>query len=55
MALRMIEGGKGDPPERERAAEAPYAPRTFAPGAPPSPGTLPLELALHLRGGEPLV
>jgi hypothetical protein len=29
--------------------------RRLAPGAPPSPGTAPLELALHLRAGEPLV
>ncbi len=29
--------------------------RRLAPGAPPSPGTVPLELALHLRTGEALV
>lgn len=33
----------------------PGGPRRLAPGAPLSPGTLPLELAVHLRGGEPLV
>lgn len=29
--------------------------RVLAPGAPPSPGTAPIEIARHLRMGEPLV
>ncbi|MCA9638109.1 MAG: hypothetical protein KC420_18905, partial [Myxococcales bacterium] len=50
MSLRLIEGGKSDPP-----AGTPGGPRSLAPGAPPSPGTLPLELAMLLRQGEALV
>ena len=71
MALRVIEGGKGKgsgaaagdgdgPGDRSQetsqtTAPAEAGPRRLAPGAPRSPGTLPLELAVHLRGGEPLV
>lgn len=44
MTLRMIEGG----------SEAPES-RALAPGAPPSPGPCPNELAQHLQHGEVLV
>lgn len=52
-------GGVGDTIDAQaREPEGPTSsggPRRLAPGAPLSPGTLPLELAVHLRGGEPLV
>ncbi len=35
--------------------DPPHPGRRLAPGAPHSPGTVPLELAVHLRVGEPVV
>jgi hypothetical protein len=47
------------PAPEDRDASDPTGPsssaRRLAPGAPPSPGTLPLELATELRMGEPVV
>jgi hypothetical protein len=46
MSLQVLQGGKPDgAPER----------RILAPGAPPSPSVVPLELARHLELGEALV
>lgn len=48
MSLELIDGGmEGVPGEG--------GPRALAPGAPRSPGPLPLELAEHLRTGEVVV
>lgn len=50
MSLRLIDGGKADDDDAGG-----LGPRRLAPGAPRSPGTLPLDLALHLRSGEALI
>jgi hypothetical protein len=70
-AFRVVSGGEPrralPPAASDRAAEEEAAPpgpvvidvsgepRVLAPGAPPSPGTAPLEIARHLRLGEALV
>lgn len=52
----------GEPESREETGakeqvpkDMPSTARVLAPGAPPSPGTAPLEIARHLRMGEALV
>lgn len=46
MKLEVVEGGATGEADESRA---------LAPGAPRSPGTVPFELARHLRTGEPLI
>ena len=53
MTLRLVDGGKRDDDDDRPAGD--LGPRRLAPGAPRSPGTLPLDLAMHLRSGEALV
>lgn len=51
-APKMLTAGPSQPAPADMSEEAG---RRLAPGAPLSPGTVPLELALHLRSGEALV
>lgn len=51
-APKALTAGPSDPVPKDMPEEAG---RRLAPGAPLSPGTVPLELALHLRSGEALV
>ena len=50
--LRLLPAPEDREPVRERPT---IEPRTLAPGAPRSPGPVPLELARELRVGEPVV
>lgn len=50
--LRLLPAPEHREPARERPT---IEPRTLAPGAPRSPGPVPLELARELRVGEPVV
>ncbi|WAS93125.1 hypothetical protein [Nannocystis punicea] len=70
-AFRVVSGGETRPalppgplvfdappeavPSEPVHTDMPGGPRVLAPGAPPSPGTAPLEIARHLRLGEALV
>jgi hypothetical protein len=47
--------GKAKGKAKAKAAAAPLGARALAPGAPLSPGTLPLEFAVLLRSGEALI
>ncbi|HEY0137880.1 MAG TPA: hypothetical protein VGB85_27530 [Nannocystis sp.] len=51
-APKALTAGAAEPVPEDMSEEAG---RRLAPGAPLSPGTVPLELALHLRSGEALV
>lgn len=48
MSMKVLQGGSTDPSPQGRG------PRILAPGAPPSPGPVPNDLAAHLKHGEVL-
>ncbi len=54
MSFKIL-GGEAEPDRKPGRERGPEPGRVLAPGAPPSPGPLPLELAEQLRVGEAVI